>query len=86
MTKLPGTPRDLPTIEAHLERVERWRMKLWKYDSMKLKHCSNTYNYDEADELLKHIRHDVGAIVSSLHALKRELENASDRTDTNRTS
>lgn len=73
---ISGTPRDLPTIEAHMERMEAWSIKLWEHKEMKLLHCKNVYDFDDATPMLENIRNDVGAALSAIRALKRELDRA----------
>lgn len=69
---LPGTPRDLPTVEDHLERAHGTAIKLWAHKEMQLRHCKDGAELEDATELLRNIRHDIGVLVSCLHQIQKE--------------
>lgn len=63
---LKGTVRDLKTIEDHVARLEGTVLLLWEYKEMKILHCRNAFEFEDATETLRNLRHDVGAVLSSL--------------------
>jgi len=67
---LPGTPRDLLSIEAHMERSERNSVFLYTYETMKLINSGHAGIYTSAS-LLAEIRHDLCATRSALYAIKK---------------
>ncbi|MDH3740541.1 MAG: hypothetical protein OER56_02990 [Hyphomicrobiales bacterium] len=67
---LPGTPRDLQTIEAHLERMEAWAVELWKANNIDIHWCDGTAS-EGMHGLLDNIRKDAGAITSCVRDLQK---------------
>lgn len=74
--KLPGTPRDLATMEEHLERAERNAAKLWEFDDMQLHHVGGG-PLVAATTLLREVRQDLSALRSCISALQKEQSHGS---------
>lgn len=75
-TSLGGTPRDLTTMEQHVERAEQTALLLWSYSRMKLMHCQDTTTYRQHDTALHTIRQDLGALVSCIRTFQKDQANA----------
>lgn len=69
---LPGTPRDLPTMEAHLQRASAAITDLWRYDNMMLRQASPIGNWREQAALLAELRQDLAALRSCVTALAED--------------
>lgn len=79
MSPLAGTPRDLQSIEEHIDRLQVTVLKLWSYRNMKLLHCRAGHQanvrYEDATDELRNIRYDVGAVLSAIKAIQKEQNN-----------
>lgn len=70
---LPGVPRDLNTIEAHVARAYTNSVTLWAHNEMRLRNI-RTGKYSDQTQMLREIRHDMDAMRSCIEALKKELD------------
>lgn len=75
---LPGTPRDLPTMEAHLERAYVNSVELWKYDDMHLRVVAPHGTWREHRVTLQEVRMDMAAMRSCIDAMRKALETIAD--------
>lgn len=79
---LPGTTRDLQTMEQHIERAEQISVRLWAYRKMKLLHCQNNATYEQQDDILRAMRNDIGALISCIRSFQKDKAHAKQKTDT----
>ena len=55
-------PRDLSTVEAHIERAESWSTELWKANNIDLHMCDRPIKKGQHG-LLSDIRHDTSVLL-----------------------
>lgn len=77
---LPGTPRDLSTMEEHIARSERNSVKLYEYRDMELYHCDGKTIATNQTKLLDEIRQDLCAMRSCIQSMSRVLQSIADAT------
>jgi hypothetical protein len=70
--RLPGTSRDLKTVEAHLERVRKNAINLYKFRSMDLTKMDGSQIVGQSS-MLADIRHDLCVMRSAVEAYERKM-------------
>ena len=62
-------PRDLSTVESHIERAEAWSKELWQANNLDLRMCDGSLKVAQSG-LLKNIRDDVSVLLHLIAELK----------------
>lgn len=63
--ELPGSPRDLGTMKAHMYRLADWSVDLWKAEDLTLHMCDGSVVEDKAT--LNAIRQDGCAVLGCVN-------------------
>lgn len=84
---LPGSPRSLPLVDDHMNRVDDWLPSLWTFQDMYLVPCNHADNEGmlvKQTGLLRHIREDVAVLRSSMRKMEaalRAIANSNDHSN-----
>jgi len=69
MAKIKTKPRDLSTVDAHLERAEAWSHDLWKANNLDIHRCDGSVEYRQSG-VLSNIRNDIRVLLNLVKELK----------------